>query len=138
MTNFWLTGRDGSLIKEMQQGKSGTVASAVATGKSVGSDKSAQAEEPKSLKSPFDVDSKEWRHMGTERNWYKLSQFYLYPVHAAFDNFCKKNEIDDKDVARQTFVMKPELWPTAEDMRAEEVRLAELKALEASLRGRSK
>ncbi|HVN82233.1 MAG TPA: hypothetical protein VMW38_24830 [Terriglobia bacterium] len=138
ITNFWLTGRDGSLIKEMQRGKSGTVTSAVAADKSDRSDKPAQVEEPKPLNPPFDVDAKEWRHMGSERNWDMLRQFYHYPVLQAFDNFFKNSGIDHKEVARQTFVMKPELWPTPEDMRAEEVRLAELKALEASQRGTSK
>jgi len=71
--------------------------------------------------------------MGPEKNWYKLGQFYHYPVYEAFDKFFKNSGIDDKEVARQTFVMKPELWPTGEDMRAEEVRLAELKALEQEL-----
>jgi len=137
ITNFWLTGWDGSLIKEMQQGKPGTLASAVATDKNAGSDNPIQIEETKPFKPPFDVDSEEWRQMGTERNWDKLRQFYHYPLFIVFDNFFKQSGIDDKEVAHQTFVMKPELWPTPEDMRAEEVRLAELKSLESSQRGTS-
>lgn len=35
-----------------------------------------------------------------------------------------------KEAARQVFVNHPELWPTAEDIHAEQIRLAEIKALD--------
>jgi hypothetical protein len=66
--------------------------------------------------------------MGTEKNWWKLSEFYRFPIHNAFDNLFKQSGIDDKEVARQVFVGTPEFWPTAEDMRAEEARLTEIRS----------
>jgi hypothetical protein len=44
----------------------------------------------------------------------------------------KQRGIEDKEVARELFVMTPEFWPTPDDMRAEEARLAEIRAWKAA------
>lgn len=131
ITNFLLAGQDGGLIREMHQRKSVTSASGVI--ESADNDKPCQLGDPKTLKPPIDVDSAKWRNMELSEKWENLDHLYHYPLSKVFDKFCKEKGLDDKDAARRIFVDKPELWPTAEDMRAEEARFEQLRKLQQRL-----
>jgi hypothetical protein len=118
----------GAQIKRMQQQTATVSTCATTVAESIGSSEQSQTSDSRAVKVPFDVKSREWRLMGSENAWNKLREFYRFPIHKAFDNFVKQSGIEDREEARQRFVYEPDFWPTAEDMRAEEARLAEIRA----------
>ena len=130
ITHFLLAGHDGGLIREMRQRKSVTSASGAIGGDTADNDKPRQIENPKTLKPPFDVNSAKWRNIEPLEKWWKLDGLYHYPLGKAFDKFCKESGLEDKDAARRIFVDKPDLWPTPEEMRAEEARIEALRKLQ--------
>jgi hypothetical protein len=128
ITHFLLANQDGGLIREMRQRKSVTSASGAIEGESADSDKPSQLEDPKILKPPIDVDSAMWRNMELSKKWEKLQDLYHFPLVKAFERFCIKKRLQER-AGRRIFVDKPELWATAEDMRAEEARLQALRKM---------
>jgi predicted transcriptional regulator len=88
-------------------------------------------DESKSDRPPFDIESDEWRCLSADVKWMKLGNFYHMAADRAFKRLVKRKQLADEKEARLEFVNNTDLWPTAEDVRAEKIRLAEMQEWDA-------